>query len=757
MQPPSPTRARRRTRLVALTAAAAAAAASAVLAAPSARAANLTLPAHRDLPSVTSPSAYSGLADGSVLYANGLNVPGVDVAKASTGQSAAGVHVPAPLTTAGTTDQLQQPLLELTKTGKTAFGHGSGANVGLLQAANAPGQIQQTLAEATSPKPSSASGSALDLTQLEPLLRANVLSSTAAANTTSDNSCVLAPKAISSGEAQVANADALETSPTTPVVALGGTSQSTSDTRLVTPMNAAGKPVSTGNAALGAETVANLAPVTLFKGTPAELTIKVLAPLRLAVSAGGVAGTATVSYAPVGRGPQAPIVSITAGGQTQTLSSQDLFGNGGLKIALGVADVTIGTPPHALTGLENTVPKLAADGTSASAAVDFIRVTVPGSLPSSATGSGDPLGQVLNPVLQPIVAGLSQVTDPIGQALKQAGVTVADVRVGHLEASVAVPAGGIVCPAPPNPLGESVKDVSTLAVAPGQTFTYDIRVPNRGSQDVTNVTVTDTYSNGLQFVSSVPAPDSHSGNVLTYKLGTLAPNQFDTIVLTFRVPADASAGTVYHNHADITGTYAGQPVSQTVDVSGPTVAAAGAGGCALTYSTKYASNTQVTTGENFGYFVNVLNSGGSPCTGVQVTDTLINGVTFVSCTASCTHSGQDVSWQLGTLAPGQSTVVSVVVKVTATSGTLPDTAHVTSTNGGAANPQTPGPTVSGTSVPAPGVPAGCRSNCPTSVLGETLTRGTGPLAFTGLSSAIPGLGALLVLVGGLGLARRRRS
>jgi uncharacterized repeat protein (TIGR01451 family) len=410
-----------------------------------------------------------------------------------------------------------------------------------------------------------------------------------------------------------------------------------------------------------------------------------------------------LSYGVVGKGDADPVVTIKNGSNVQTLSSQQVFTASGVVIKLGVADIMLGAPAHSLTGLEGSPVTQSADGTNAAGAVDVVRVTVPGSLSPTGSAVGGPLGTVLNPVLNAVVSALDPALSQLQSALAGAGLNLADVRVGHLEARANVPVGGIDCSSE-NPLSESRKDVSTLHVQPGSTFDYDIRVPNRGASALTNVKVVDTYPADLTFVSSVPAPSSRNGHTLTFDLGTLQPNEFRTIQLVFKVPNDAKAGTIYHNCAIITGSYLGQPVSFPVQVDGPTVGPVRTGGCNLSGSTKFASNLQVKTGENFGYFVNVLNSGGKDCADVTVSDPLISGVRFVSCTDGCTHNGQVVTWKLGTVKAGDSRVLGVIVKVVATSGTLPNTAVVTSPSGTGGRPTTPGPTITNVSVPAPGNP-----------------------------------------------------
>lgn len=693
-------------------------------------------------------SGYTGFSNGTLVFANALNLPPVDVARVGLGQSAAGVQLPGPLGSAAVNDQLKQPLLVAAKAGKTAYGHASGANVGLLSAQTAQPQLAETLVEATSPAPSSASGDLLTL-PASPLATAQVLPSSAAANTTAAGSCVIG-KDISNGDASVANATVLAATPATPVVKLGQTSQTVSRERLVQQTDGTGKVVGTVRSGLLSQSTQTLAPITLLAGTPAELTITVLGPIQLSVAAGGLPGTSVVSYGMPGKSGTEPVVTVSAGGSTQMLTADQVFGGRGFVIPLGIADITIGTPAHALTGNETTQPHRAADGTSAAAAADFVRVSVPGTLPTPGVDPLDGPLAPLNAVLNPILAGADPLLSALQAALADAGLNAADVRIGHLEASATVPVGGIDCGTLDNPLDESRKDVSATHVTPGQTFDYTIRIPNRGTAPISNVTVDDTYSAGLEFVSSVPAPTSRSGNKLHYELGTLAPNEFRTIVMTFRAPAAAADGTVYHNDAVIKGTYQGQPITQDVDVDGPTVISTLPGGCDLSGSTKYASNTQVTTGESFGYFVNVFNSGGQECRDVVVTDTLDKGVAFVSCTDGCTRSGQDLTWKVGTVAPGQSLVLGVIVKVTATSGTLPNAADVTPAAGKPGNPSTPGPTVTTVSVPAEGVPAELAGSS-----GPLPHTGPDTLPRTGPPAGPAAAGLLLMVTAGL-LVRRHR-
>jgi uncharacterized repeat protein (TIGR01451 family) len=384
---------------------------------------------------------------------------------------------------------------------------------------------------------------------------------------------------------------------------------------------------------------------------------------------------------------------------------------------------------------------------------------------------GGPLGSLLNPILNPVTTALTPVLSALQSTLASAGLDGADVRVGHLESSSTVPAGGILCtravtpttpttptgptgPTAPgiNPLGGSRKDVASTDVTPGQTFTYDVRIPNGGTSTITNLSVTDTPSAALEFVSSTPAPSSRSASALTYDLGSLAAGGFDTIVLTFRVPAGTTEGTVFHNSATITGTYAGAPVTTTTTVTGPTAEPipTGTGGVCHVEATLFASNTQVAPGEEYAYMVNVQDVGGAPCTSVTVTDPVPGGTTFAGCEGTCTHTGTTVTWPIGTLQPGQSTVVGLLVTTTAASGPIIDTAVVTAAAADAVHLRTDEPDVTGTSVVRGGDPVPGFASAP---LGDA---GAG-LAFTGLSAGVPLAALALLGAGGVCLALRRRT
>jgi uncharacterized repeat protein (TIGR01451 family) len=510
-----------------------------------------------------------------------------------------------------------------------------------------------------------------------PLLTASVTTADAHSRFKADDSCLTTGQ-LSSAISKVADAQVLPASPLGgSLVSLANTADPSGAAVSATSASLVKQPATAVNDAVQSSSSTQVTSLNLAGG----LIVDVITAPKVVATATGVPGTSTVTL-------QQPVLKIN--GTTyisgDTLKPLSIPGAPLLELTVGTLTKTI-----------------AADGTSASGAGNLLSLKV-----LDVTGT----------------------------------ITLATLTIGDVQASATAPKGGVVCTAlTPDPLRDARKDLSAATVNAGSTFDYTVTVPNRGNVDLTDVTVADTVtgSPALELVKAVPAPTSSSGSTYNFSLGTIAPNEVKTIVLTFKVPAGTALGTDYSNKAVISATYGGQPVTKTVTVSGPSVDAAGAGPCDLSRSTKFASHLKVTKGENFTYYVNVFNQGGKACSDIVVKDALVSGVAFVSCTHSCTHTGQLVTWNIASLAPGASTQLAVTVTVLASSGTLPNAADVTPASGIGGSPSTGGPTVTTTSVLSPGFPA---------------TRGgNSQLARTG-GEPLLALGGALLVAAAYGLRRR---
>jgi uncharacterized repeat protein (TIGR01451 family) len=95
--------------------------------------------------------------------------------------------------------------------------------------------------------------------------------------------------------------------------------------------------------------------------------------------------------------------------------------------------------------------------------------------------------------------------------------------------------------------------------------------------------------------------------------------------------------------------------------------------------TKVDSPDTVIAGNQLVYTVTVTNNGPSDAQNVVVTDTLPAGVTYVSDDCSLTGTqGTTVTWNIGTMSNGASAVCNITVTAPTTSGTIINSASVTS-------------------------------------------------------------------------------
>jgi hypothetical protein len=144
--------------------------------------------------------------------------------------------------------------------------------------------------------------------------------------------------------------------------------------------------------ALVARTTVSPPALAIAEGTPLEIAVRFLGPLELTARAGGTAGSAAVELGAEGRDTSAPMLEIRAAGRTTRFTGADLFTGGSRTVELAGATLTLGGAPHDVV--------VGADGTRAAGAADALIATLPGG------------GQV---------------------------------RMGHVEASVTVPPGGVAC------------------------------------------------------------------------------------------------------------------------------------------------------------------------------------------------------------------------------------------------------------------------------------------------------------------------
>ena len=386
---------------------------------------------------------FAGYGSGATLSVNVLQLgqtQALNIQAAAAGQSMSSQGLPAD----GIFNELgyvvQRPDLE----DFNAFGRGTGLELGLLTPDPNPDPNQLLLAglaEAAAPPNTDLITKQIGPVKLGSVAYANLLRGQALARF-DPNTCVIG-KPFTYGHGEAAGVQLLGTDPggqnplTSPLV---GTSlppdsldpRNVSRTRSVTYL----LPNGDGTFAVVSETRQTIAPVALLGGA---VRIEVLGEWALRAIATGKPDDlntpepndgARIEYAPVGAGPTTPVLRIN---DTQ-ITTQQLFGPNGLNIDLGpLVQLTVGTPARQIGGGTTSPPTLAADGTSASGAVDVAKV------------------------------GLLNLANVLG---------VLDLRVGHMEASAVAPPGGVVCNVPVEKVGRPDP------VRVGQEFTITIRIPS---------------------------------------------------------------------------------------------------------------------------------------------------------------------------------------------------------------------------------------------------------------------------------------
>lgn len=271
-------------------------------------------------------------------------------------------------------------------------------------------------------------------------------------------------------------------------------------------------------------------------------------------------------------------------------------------------------------------------------------------------------------VVSDTVMGLSSVTDPSSSNNSaSANVTVALANQADLSISKAVT---------PNPI---------LA---GNNLTYTLTLTNSGPSSATLVQATDSLPAQTTFVSAGAAPAGFACSTPSVGgTGTISctnslftASTSGTYSFIVNVAAGTTPGTVISNTASISSTTTDPNSANNSAAAATTVTAPSQADLSIT---KVASPEPVNLGDTLTYTITVNNNGPASASGVAMTDTLPSAVTFqsVSSLASCSQSAGTVNCTIGTMASGQTVIITISCTATtmSTSSLATNTATVTST------------------------------------------------------------------------------
>jgi uncharacterized repeat protein (TIGR01451 family) len=202
----------------------------------------------------------------------------------------------------------------------------------------------------------------------------------------------------------------------------------------------------------------------------------------------------------------------------------------------------------------------------------------------------------------------------------------------------------------------------------GDTITFTVTVTNHGPDAADGVTVTDFMPVTLQLLTATPSVGTYDAATGTWTVGTLANGGTGTLTLTARVNAPSAA-------MNLVGV---RSVQFDADRANNASASAVVPPQADVRVTKAVSAGTVIVGQTVLFTIVVRNDGPDPATNVVVSDRLPSGLALVGVNqiTQGTYNRATGRWTVGTLAPGATARLRIVVRVTA-AGTFANTATAT--------------------------------------------------------------------------------
>ena len=296
-------------------------------------------------------------------------------------------------------------------------------------------------------------------------------------------------------------------------------------------------------------------------------------------------------------------------------------------------------------------------------------------------------------------AGWSCTTPPVGgtgaiHCSNPAVATGSSIFTLIVKVDASVPAGTVLTntavaastTADPNPGNESATATTTVAglanveidmdvdnPAPGvgTNVTFTIDATNNGPSAATNIKVTDKLPRGLTFVTAVPTQGTYDPATGLWDIGAMALTEGGTATLA--VVATVTLPDSIVNEATKTAQGEADPdPSNNVAL----VVLNGAPQADIQVNAA-VDNATPATGSNVTLTVTATNGGPADATGVEITDLLPTGLTFVSATPSQgTYTPGTGVWTVGSVANGASATLQIVATVT-TGSSLSDIAAKT--------------------------------------------------------------------------------
>ena len=217
------------------------------------------------------------------------------------------------------------------------------------------------------------------------------------------------------------------------------------------------------------------------------------------------------------------------------------------------------------------------------------------------------------------------------------------------------------------------KSVDNTAPNEGDNIVYTVTVNNAGPDNATGVQVTDVLPTGVTYVSD-DGDGTYDSNTGVWNVGDVASGESDTLRITATVDAGTGGQTITNTASVTSADQIDLNPDNNSDSADITVQVADLS------ILKDVNDTTPDEGDDIMYTVIASNSGPDNATGVQVTDMLPTGVTYVSDDSGGTYDSSTGVWNVGDVASGESDTLRITATVDSGTGgqTITNTARVTS-------------------------------------------------------------------------------
>ena len=205
-----------------------------------------------------------------------------------------------------------------------------------------------------------------------------------------------------------------------------------------------------------------------------------------------------------------------------------------------------------------------------------------------------------------------------------------------------------------------------------KTGEYTVAVTNSGDTTATNVTLTDELPAGLTFVSSTPEAASSDGSTVTWSLGDIEPGGSASVTMV--LTASATGEQINTATALSVEGISGQDTALTSVIPG-------------SLQLSKTGPAETISGDSLTYEITVTNDGVGALSNIVLTDTLPEGLTYVSSSPEASVGADgSISWLIESLDADGTATVSLAA-TTGDPGQVLNTAVVNSDEGATATAQ----------------------------------------------------------------------